>query len=143
MTIDTWPRLCFLLCPAPSGGRSFRVGYDVDPLRVRRGLRFVVVVPVPPLVWRRLGVTFWRVLPSLLTAERREIEIAPRGPHCFIAAVVDEVCAEHLVAVAEEHVVPVPFIDAEVHVEVVCDRVPGHVPAHPCLQSRDLRLRRT
>src|SRR5262249_56335189 len=27
----------------------------LDPLRIRRGLGVVVVVPVPPLVWRRLS----------------------------------------------------------------------------------------
>ena len=47
----------FLLFVAPSGGSSLRVGYDVDPLRVRRGFSVVVVVPVPPLVRRGLGVT--------------------------------------------------------------------------------------
>jgi hypothetical protein len=49
------PRSRFLLRRALSGG-SLRVGDYVDPLPVRRGLGFVVVVPVPPLVWRRLGV---------------------------------------------------------------------------------------
>ena len=69
-------------------------------------------------------------------------EAAPRGPHRLIAAVVDEVCAEHPLAIAEEHVVAVPFIDAEIFVEVVCDGVPGHLPAHPRLQALDVRLRR-
>src|SRR5260370_33016952 len=132
----------FRLCRAPSGGGSFRVGYYIDPLRVRRGLGVVAVVPVPPLVRRRLGVTLWRVLPSLLTAKRRDVEIAPGGPHRLVAAVVDEVCAEHPVAAAEEHIVAVPFIDAEVLVEAVGHGVPGHPPAHPRLKARDLRLRR-
>src|SRR5262247_1669797 len=88
----------FRLFVAPSGGGSLRVGYDIGPLRVRRGLGVVVVVPVPPLVRRGLGVTLWRVLPSLLAAERRDIEVAPGTPHRLIAAVVDEACAEHLVA---------------------------------------------
>src|SRR6266704_5291953 len=107
----------FLIFLAPSGGGSLRVGYDIDPLRVRRGLGVVVVVPVPPLVRRGLGVTLWRVLPSLLTAERRDIEVAPGGPHRLVAAAVDEVCAEQALTVAEEHVVAVPFVDAEVRVE--------------------------
>src|SRR5260370_613444 len=132
----------FRLCLAPSGGGSFRVGYYIDPLRVRRGLGVVAVVPVPPLVRRALGVTFWRVLPSLLTAECRHIEVAPGGPHRLVAAAVDEVCAEHLVAVADECIVAVPLVDAEVGVEAVCDSVPGHLPAHPRLQARDVRLRR-
>src|SRR5271154_7240219 len=98
-------------------------------------------MPVPPLVRRSLGVTFWRVLPSLLPAERREVEVAPGAPYRLVAAVVSEVCAEPPVAIAEEHVVPVPFIDAEVLVEAVGDGVPRHLPAHPRLQARDVRLR--
>src|SRR6266576_7262990 len=66
----------FRLCVPLSGG-FLRVGYDIDPLRVRRGLGVVVVVPVPPLVRRGLGVTLGRVLPSLLPAERRDVEVAP------------------------------------------------------------------
>ncbi len=61
-------------------------------------------------------------------------------PHRLVAAVVDEVCAEHPLAVAEEHVVAVPFIDAEVLVEAVGDGVPGHLPAHPFLPACDVRL---
>src|SRR5215472_150251 len=114
----------FRLFVAPSRGGSFRVGYDIDPLRVRRGLGAVVVVPVPPLVWRGLGITLWRVLPSLLTTERRHIEVAPGGPHRLVAAGVNEVCAEDLVAVADECIVAVPLVYAEVFVEAVCDGVP-------------------
>src|ERR1700728_4164306 len=130
------------LCIAPSGGGSLRVGYDIDPLRVSRGLGVVVVVPVPPRVRRCLGVTLWRILPGFLTAKRRDIEVAPGGPHRLVATVVDEVCAEHPLALAEEHVVAVPLIDAEVHIEAVGNGVPGHVPAHPRLQARDVCLRR-
>src|SRR5258708_4684361 len=125
---------CFCLCVALSEGGFSSVGH-LDPLLVGRGLGVVVVMPVPPLVGRGLWVTIWRVLPSLLPAEGREVEVAPGGPHRFIAAVVDEVCAEHSVAVAEEHVVAVPFIHAQVLVEAVDDGVPGHLPAHPCLQA--------
>jgi hypothetical protein len=35
----------------------------------------------------------------------------------------------------------VPLVDAEVRVEVVGDRVPGDVPAHPRLQALDVGLR--
>jgi len=49
---------------------------------------------------------------------------------------------KHPVAVAEKHVVAVPFSDAEIHVEAVGHGVPGHLPAHPRLQARDVRLRR-
>src|SRR5262249_31118506 len=69
----------FCLFVPPSRGSFLRVSYDIDPLRVRRGLGVVVVVPVPPLVRRSLGVTLWRVLPRLLTPERCDIEVAPDG----------------------------------------------------------------
>src|SRR5580698_11322127 len=108
---------------------------------MRRWLGVIVVVPVPPLVRLALGVTLWRVLPGLLTAKRRNVEIAPDGPHRLVAAAIDEVCAEHALAVAEEHVVAVPLIDAEVLVETVGHRVPGHLPAHPSLQTRNVFLR--
>src|SRR5262249_48249836 len=78
------PCACFLLCVALSEGGCSDVGL-LHPLRVRRVLGIVVVVPVPPLVRRALGVTLWRVLPSLLTAERCDIEIAPDGPHRLVA----------------------------------------------------------
>ena len=52
------------------------------------------------------------LLPSLLTAERRKVEVAPSSHH-FVAAVIDEICAEHPITIAEEHVVAVPFIDAD------------------------------
>src|SRR5262245_329505 len=70
---------------------------DLDPLRVRRR-RGVTVVPVPPLVRRTLGITLWRFLPCLLAAKRRDIEVAPGGPHRLVPAAIDEVCAVHLVA---------------------------------------------
>src|SRR5712672_3590765 len=66
----------FLLCRALSGG-FLRIGDYVDPLRIRRCLALIVVVPVPPLVRRCLRVTLRRVFPSLLTAERSGIEVAP------------------------------------------------------------------
>src|SRR5215469_18944650 len=91
----------------------------LDPLRVRRGLGVVVVVPVPPLVPRGLGVTLWRVLPLLLTPERGHIKIAPGAPHRLVAAVVDEVRAKHTLTVADECVVAVPLVHAEVDVEAV------------------------
>src|SRR5215813_2066397 len=128
-------------CVALSEGGFSSVGH-LDPLRVRRCLGVVVVVPVPPFVRRGLGVTLWRVLPLFLTAERRDVEIAPGGPHGLVAAAVDEVCAEHPLAVVEEDIVAVPFIDAEVRVEAVSDGVPRHLPAHPRLQARNVRLRR-
>src|SRR5580698_3761891 len=100
------PSASFLLFGAPSRGGGLRVRYDIDPLRIRRGrLGAIVVVPVPPLVRRGLGISLWRIFPSLLTAEWREVEVAPDGPHGLVAAVVDEVCAEHTFAFAEEHVV--------------------------------------
>src|SRR5579864_2650468 len=88
----------FRLLLTPSDGGCLRVGQDIDPLRVRHGLGIVVVVPVPPLVRRSLRVTLRRVLPSLLTAERCDVEVAPSGSHRLIATAVYEICAEHLVA---------------------------------------------
>ena len=58
-------------------------------------------------------------------------------------AAVDEVRAEHVVAVADEHVMAVPFVHAEVDVEAVGYRVPGHLPVHPRLRLLDVWLRRT
>src|ERR1700734_2098735 len=130
----------FLFFGAPSGG-GLRVGDYIDPLRVRRDLGAVVVVPVPPFVRRGLGITLWRVLPSFLAAERRDVEVAPGTAHRLIGTVVNEVCAEYSVAVVKEDVVAVPFVDAEVLIEAVGDGVPGHIPFHPRLEARDLRLR--
>src|ERR1035438_4128453 len=75
-----WPPFSlarFLLCGALSEG-GVRVGHHIDPLHVRRGPGVVVVVPVPPFVRRGLRVTRWRILPSLLPAERRDVEVADR-----------------------------------------------------------------
>src|SRR6202162_1633020 len=47
----------FLLFFAPSYGGPLRIGEYIHPLRVRRWLGVVVVVPVPPLVRLGLGVT--------------------------------------------------------------------------------------
>src|SRR5690349_16848146 len=118
-----------------SEGGFSSVGY-LDPLRIRRVLCVIVVVPVPPFVRRSLRVTRRRILPNLLTTERREIEVTPDGPHRFVAAIIDEVGAEHLIViVADEHVVAVPLVYAEVGVEAVCDGVPRHLPLHSCLQA--------
>src|SRR5258707_8927727 len=112
----------------PKGGLS-GVGH-LDPLWVGRGLGDVEVVPVPPLIWSALGVALRRILPRLLTPERRHVEVAPGGAHRLVAAAIDEVGAEHALAVADERVVAVPFIHPEVGVEAVRDSVPGDFPAH-------------
>src|SRR6202020_1424137 len=65
----------------------------------------------------------------------------PRAPHRLIAAVVDEVRAEHALAVAEKDVRAVPLVDTEVEIEAVGDGVPRDLPAHPRLHARKLRLR--
>src|SRR5271166_667770 len=125
----------WVMCSRPhrgSGTRPLRLR-NLDPFWVGRGFRGVVVVPVPPFVRRGLGVALRRVLPNLLSAKRCDVEVAPGGPYGLIAAVVDEIGAEHVRAVAEEHVMAVPLIHAEVGVEVVGDGVPGHLPAHPRL----------
>src|SRR5579859_2492606 len=100
----------FRLCFSPSGGGSLRIGQDIEPQRVRRGLSLVVIVPVPPLVGRGLRVALRRVLPGLLAAEGGHVEVTPGGSHCLVAAAVDEVGAEYLVAIADECVVAVPLV---------------------------------
>src|SRR5262245_27986177 len=112
-----------------------------DPFRIRRRVGDVAIVPVPPLVRPLLRVALGRVLPNLLTTERRHIEVAPDGAHRLVATAVDEVGPENALTVAEERVVTMPLIDTEVGVEVVGYGVPGHVPAHPRFQSLDVVLR--
>src|SRR5215204_5500697 len=97
----------------------------------------VFVVPVPPLVRRRLRVALRRVLPLLLAPERSHVEVAPGAPHRLVAAAVDEVGAEDAVAVADERVRAVPLVNAEVGVEAVRHGVPRHLPAHPRLHALD------
>jgi hypothetical protein len=133
----TW--LCVRLCVAFSEGGFSGVGH-LNPLRIRRGLGAVVVVPVPPLVWRRLRVALWRIFPFLLAPERGHVEVAPSAPHRLIAAAIDKVGAEHLVAVADECIVAVPLVHAEVGVEAICDGVPRHLPTHSRLQALDVLL---
>src|SRR5829696_3249737 len=93
--------------------------------RARSRAFTVGIVVVPPLVGRRLRVPGRRVLPLLLPAERRQVEVGPGAPHRLVTAAVDEVGAENPVVLADERVRAVPFVDAEVLVEVVSDRVPG------------------
>src|ERR1700738_5721525 len=94
------PRLTGLAVAFPKGGLS---GVrDLDPFRVGRGLGDVTLVPVPPLVRSALGVALRRILPGLLTPERRHVEIAPGGAHRLISAAADEVGAEHALAGTDE-----------------------------------------
>src|SRR5262245_8288614 len=85
---------------------------DLPLPRVDPGL--VLVVPLPPLVRSALGVPLGRVLPVLLAPERAQVEVAPGAAERLVAAVVDEVGAVHLVALADEGVGAVPLVDAEV-----------------------------
>src|ERR1700759_44664 len=101
----------------------------LNPLRIRRGVGDVTLVPVPPLVRPALGVALRRVLPDLLTPERRHVEVAPDGAHRLVAAAVDEVGAEYALAVADEGVMAVPFVHAEVGIKTVGDGDPGDFPA--------------
>jgi hypothetical protein len=55
--------------------------------------------------------------PRSPAARARHVEVAPGAPHRLVAAAVDEVGAEHAVAVAEERVRAVPLVHAEVGVE--------------------------
>src|SRR5262249_178508 len=73
---------------------------NLHPFRMGRSFGVVVVVPVPPFVGRRLRVTLGRVLPHLLATERRDIQIAPDGPHRLVAAVIDKIGAEDPLPVA-------------------------------------------
>src|SRR5882757_11249957 len=82
------------LCVALSEGGFSNVRH-FNPLRVRRGLSLVVVMPVPPLVRQGLRVALGRIFPFLLASERGHVEVAPGAPHGFVAAVVDEISAEH------------------------------------------------
>src|SRR4051812_31193934 len=115
---------------------------DLDPFLVRRRTRLVAVVPVPPFVGRRLRIALWRILPHLLAAERRDVEIVPGAAHLLVAAALDEIGAEDAVAVAKEHVGAVPLADAEIGIEIIGDGDPRHPPAHARLQPDDVRLRR-
>src|SRR6185503_6189243 len=123
-----------------AGAANVRTIRSVWPLT--SGAVVVLVVAAPPLVRLGLRVALRRVLPLLLAAERGQVEIRPRRPHRLVAAVVDEVGAEDLVAVADERVGAVPLVDAEVLVEVVGESVPGNVlPAHLGLHALDVLLR--
>src|SRR5260370_7888773 len=92
----------------PEGGLS-RVRH-FDPFGVGRGAGNVTVVPVPPLVRPVLGVALRRVLPLLLTPERRHVEVAPNGAHPLVAAPAHEVRAEHTFALACEPVLALPSL---------------------------------
>src|SRR5262249_61681058 len=89
----------------------------LDPSLIGGGARHVAVVPVPPLVGPALRIAVRRLLPFLLAAECRHVEVAPHGAHRLVAAAVDEVGAVDALAVADEGVVAVPLVDAEVDVE--------------------------
>src|SRR6185437_5109653 len=116
----------------------------LNPLLVRRCIRDVAVVPVPPLVRRRLRIAFGRILPELLPAERCDVEVVPGAAELLVTAVVEEVGAEYAVAIAVEDVGAVPLVHAEIEVEAVGDGEPRDVvPAHPLLQAHDVRLGRT
>src|SRR5215217_6210994 len=104
----------------------------------------VFVVPVPPLVRRSLGVALRRVLPLLLAPKGSDVQVVPSVSHLLVTAAVDEVCAEHAVAIAYERVSAVPLIYAEVFVEAVRHRVPrNELPAHSRFQTLDVLLGRT
>src|SRR5205085_12107010 len=79
-------------------------------IRAKPGLAVVVVV-VPPLVRRRLGVALRRVLPLLLASERGDVEVGPGGAHRLVATAIDEVGAiDAVVVVAVEDVVAMPLV---------------------------------
>jgi hypothetical protein len=58
----------------------------LDPLLVGRRACDVAVVPVPPLVGWGLRTAFGRVLPDLLPAKRRDVEVVPGATSSTTAA---------------------------------------------------------
>src|SRR4051812_26096799 len=68
---------------------------DGNPSLVGRSVGDVTVVPIPPFVGRGLRIALGRVLPHLLAAERRDVEVIPGAAHLLVAAIVDEVGAKH------------------------------------------------
>src|SRR5215217_2091351 len=93
---------------------------------LRVGRLAVLVVAVPPHVARGLRVALGRVLPVLLPAERRHVEIGPDAAERLVATGVDEVGAEDpVLVVAVEGVGAVPLIHAEVRVVFFFERVPA------------------
>src|SRR6185437_1422140 len=94
----------------------------------------VLVVAAPPAIGRRLRPAGRRVLPALLTAERRQVEQAPQIAQRLDAAVAGEVGPEDVVAVAQEDAQAEHLAfgggAAEIAVEVACRRGhPRHRPA--------------
>src|SRR5215471_1394356 len=129
--------------PAPARAVGLRPGPAAAMLFTAASIGALVgVVPPPPGVGRVLRIALGRVLPLLLPPEHGHVQVAPGAAECLVATAVDEVGAEHLVAVAEERVRAVPLVHAEVGVEVVGHRVPGMRPAHLRLQAGDVSLRR-
>src|SRR6476660_7060476 len=137
-----YPALSYCLLPSArlrgqrSCGGTARLSARAAPadLCENSGRSFVVavlVVPIPPLIRCCLRITFGRVFPFLLPSERGDVEIVPRSPHLFVAAIVDEVGAKHAVAIADERIRAVPLVHVEVLVEVIRDRITGdELPAH-------------
>jgi hypothetical protein len=110
--------------PASASLPSLNSPLDLSASFLGRLSVAVFVVPVPPFVRRSLRVACRRVFPVLLAPERSHIEVAPGAPERLVAAIVDEVVAEHAVAIADERVRAVPLVYAKVFIEVVSDGVP-------------------
>src|SRR4029077_4091345 len=131
--------LCACVASAKGGLSSVR---HLHPLRVRRGIGDVTLVPVPPLVRPALRIALRRILPQLVAPKRRHVEVAPDGAHRLVAAAVDEIGAEYTPTVADERVVAVPLIHTEVDVETVSDGIPWDLlPTHSRLKARNVGLR--
>src|SRR5580693_6178406 len=81
----------------------------------------VLVVPVPPVIRRGLRIALGRVFPVFLAPERGHVEVAPGAPEGLVAAVIDEVGSEYPVAIAEECVRAVIFVDTKVGLEPIGD----------------------
>ena len=78
--------------------------------------------------------------PPILPGRRVQLRSRqPRSaPHRLVTAVVDEVGAEHAVALADERVEPRHLSTLEV-AHPIPSVLPGHLPPHPCLHPLDVR----
>ena len=88
------------LCSVADSGYQFAVnlaGWDIGCVHaITDTAAFAGIRPVSP--------------PLLLTAERGDVEIGPRATHRFVAVVVDEVCGDDRLTVAQERIGAVPLV---------------------------------
>src|SRR5690606_34757390 len=100
------------------------------------------VVPVPPLIGRRLWIAFRRVFPVFLPTQWGNVQVIPGAAHLFIAAIIEKIGSEYLAAISIKDISAVPFIHTEISIEAVCDGEPWDIPAHACFQADNVGLGR-